>query len=248
MSYSTAHLIFERYLTKAGLTHKGYSLHALRHTFCQWASQCRYADWVSSTIDGHTSLDVTRRYARLTDKDSGRRVLQSDDYYRKGEIDAITDSIIRYRRFFEEKECLTDTVKNYLHGLKHFVLWLDVPIETVTYKKIGAYIDYLLCKRLKPKTINCYLNGVCQFYHYFSDEEGIQMSTRWRNRISWSCEGASQTSERWADRKSSLIIWKDGGIGLCSWLCSAAAYGWRKWLIFLLVTLILNAECCSSRM
>ena len=33
MSYSTAHLIFERFLTKAGLTHKGYSLHALRHTF-----------------------------------------------------------------------------------------------------------------------------------------------------------------------------------------------------------------------
>jgi site-specific recombinase XerD len=62
-----------------------------------------------------------------------------------------------------------------LHGLKHFVLWLDVPIETVTYKKIGAYIDYLLCKRLKPKTINCYLNGVCQFYHYLSDEEGIQI-------------------------------------------------------------------------
>lgn len=33
MAYSTARLIFEKYLTKAGLTHKGYSLHALRHTF-----------------------------------------------------------------------------------------------------------------------------------------------------------------------------------------------------------------------
>jgi site-specific recombinase XerD len=62
-----------------------------------------------------------------------------------------------------------------LHGQKHFVLWLDVPIEMVTHKKIGAYIDYLLCKRLKPKTINCYLNGVCQFYHYLSDEEGIRI-------------------------------------------------------------------------
>jgi len=68
-----------------------------------------------------------------------------------------------------------NTVKNYLHSLKHFVLWLDVPIETVTYRKIGTYIDYLLGQRLKPKTINCYLNGVCQFYHYLTDEEGIQI-------------------------------------------------------------------------
>jgi integrase/recombinase XerD len=33
MSYSTARAIFVRYLVKAGLADKGYSLHALRHTF-----------------------------------------------------------------------------------------------------------------------------------------------------------------------------------------------------------------------
>jgi site-specific recombinase XerD len=59
--------------------------------------------------------------------------------------------------------------------LKHFVLWLDVPVETVTYRKMIAYIDYLISQRLKPKTINCYLNSVCQYYHYLSDEEGIQL-------------------------------------------------------------------------
>ena len=68
-----------------------------------------------------------------------------------------------------------NTVKNYLSGLKHFVLWLDVPIEDVTYRKITEYIDELLGKRLRPKTINCYLNTVCQFYHYLSDEEGIHV-------------------------------------------------------------------------
>ena len=57
--------------------------------------------------------------------------------------------------------------------MKHFVLWLDAPIEGVTYRKIVGYMDYLLSKRLKPKTINCYLNSVCQFYHYLSEEEGI---------------------------------------------------------------------------
>ena len=68
-----------------------------------------------------------------------------------------------------------NTVKSYLNGLKHFVLWLDAPIETVTYRKIGVYMDDLLGKRLKPKTVNCYLNSVCQFYHYLCEEEEIQI-------------------------------------------------------------------------
>jgi len=66
-----------------------------------------------------------------------------------------------------------NTVKNYLNGLKLFVIWLDVPIEETTYRKIMAYMDYLLGKRLKPKTVNCYLNSVCQFYHYLSEEEEV---------------------------------------------------------------------------
>lgn len=60
-----------------------------------------------------------------------------------------------------------------MNGLKLFVIWLDVPIEETTYRKIVAYMDYLLGKRLKPKTVNCYLNSVCQFYHYLSEEEEV---------------------------------------------------------------------------
>ena len=66
-----------------------------------------------------------------------------------------------------------NTVKNYLNGLKLFVIWLDVPIEETTYRKIIEYMDYLLGKRLKPKTVNCYLNSVCQFYHYLAEEEEV---------------------------------------------------------------------------
>jgi len=88
---------------------------------------------------------------------------------------AITDSIINYRRFLKRRNFSPNTVKSYLNGLKNFVLWLDAPIETVTYRKIGAYMDDLLGKRLKPKTVNCYLNSVCQFYHYLCEEEGIQL-------------------------------------------------------------------------
>jgi site-specific recombinase XerD len=85
----------------------------------------------------------------------------------------ITDAIIRYRRFLKRMNISPNTVKNYLNGLKLFVIWLDVPIEETTYRKIIAYMDYLLSKRLKPKTVNCYLNSVCQFYHYLSEEEEV---------------------------------------------------------------------------
>ena len=73
----------------------------------------------------------------------------------------------------KRKNVSPNTVKNYLNGLKLFVIWLDVPIEETTYRKIVAYMDYLLDKRLKPKTVNCYLNSVCQFYHYLAEEEEI---------------------------------------------------------------------------
>jgi site-specific recombinase XerD len=85
----------------------------------------------------------------------------------------ITDAIIRYRRFLKRRNVSPNTVKNYLNGLKLFVIWLNVPIEETTYWKIVAYMDYLLGKRLKPKTVNCYLNSVCQFYHYLSEEEEV---------------------------------------------------------------------------
>ncbi|MBU1399351.1 MAG: tyrosine-type recombinase/integrase [Proteobacteria bacterium] len=87
----------------------------------------------------------------------------------------ITDAIIRYRRFLKRRNVSPNTVKSYLNGLKHFVLWLDVRIEEVTHRKMTEYIDCLLSQRLRPKTINCYLNTVCQFYHYLNEEEGVQI-------------------------------------------------------------------------
>ncbi len=68
------------------------------------------------------------------------------------------------------------TVKNYLNQLRHFVLWVDVPIEEVTYHKVSAYIDHLLDRRLKPKTINCHLQSIRGFYHYLYYEEEIKIA------------------------------------------------------------------------
>jgi site-specific recombinase XerD len=62
-----------------------------------------------------------------------------------------------------------------LNALKHFVIWLDMPIEDVTQTKVSRYIDYLIAKRLKPKTINCHLNSIRQFYHYLREDEHMQV-------------------------------------------------------------------------
>ncbi len=66
-------------------------------------------------------------------------------------------------------------MKNYLNTLKHFVLWLNVPVEEVVNKDILHYIDFLMRKRLKPKTINCHLISIRGFYEYLYDEEDIRI-------------------------------------------------------------------------
>lgn len=89
---------------------------------------------------------------------------------------AITDAIINYRRFLKRKNCSMHTVRNYMSTLKQFVLWVDVPIEQVTHKTVLSFIDYLLDKRLKPKTINCYLNSIRGFYEYLIEEEQVSIT------------------------------------------------------------------------
>ena len=86
---------------------------------------------------------------------------------------AITNAIINYRRFLKRKNCSKHTLTNYMSTLKQFVLWVDVPIEQVTHKTVLSFMDHLLDKRLKPKTINCYLNSIRGFYEYLIEEEQV---------------------------------------------------------------------------
>jgi site-specific recombinase XerD len=60
-----------------------------------------------------------------------------------------------------------------MNNLKHFVLWLPVPIENATSRNILEFIDFLRDKRLKAKTINCYLQSIRGFFDYLNDEEEI---------------------------------------------------------------------------
>ena len=89
---------------------------------------------------------------------------------------AITDSIINFRRFLKRRNYSKYTIRNYMNTLTYFVLWIDVPIEEVSHKKLLAFIDHLLDKRLKPKTINCYLDSIRGFYDYLINEEQVAIT------------------------------------------------------------------------
>jgi integrase/recombinase XerD len=107
MAYSTARLIFEQYIEKAGLAHKGYSLHALRHTFASELLNAGMRIECLQPLMGHTSLDVTRRYARLTDKTREEEYFRAMTIIERGEIDGHYRCDHQVQAFLEENEHLT---------------------------------------------------------------------------------------------------------------------------------------------
>ncbi|MBT8352411.1 MAG: tyrosine-type recombinase/integrase [Deltaproteobacteria bacterium] len=68
LSYTAARMMFVRYLNKADLLSKGYSLHCLRHTFATELLNAGMSLPCLQQLLGHSSIEMTLRYARLTDK------------------------------------------------------------------------------------------------------------------------------------------------------------------------------------
>ena len=84
MSYSTARSRFEKYIVKAGLTHKGYTLHTLRHTFATELLNAGMRLECLQVLLGHRNIEETRRYARLTDKTREEEYFKAMASNRKG--------------------------------------------------------------------------------------------------------------------------------------------------------------------
>jgi site-specific recombinase XerD len=74
------------------------------------------------------------------------------------------------------------TVKTYLHAIRGFVLWLDVPVEEAGYGDVLRYIDHLLDRGLKATAINLHLSGMRQFYDYLGREEGVEVTNPVKQR------------------------------------------------------------------
>jgi len=68
LGYSTARYLFVKYLKKAGLENRGYTVHSLRHTFASELLNAGMRLECLQQLLGHHNIEMTRRYARLTDK------------------------------------------------------------------------------------------------------------------------------------------------------------------------------------
>jgi site-specific recombinase XerD len=76
LCYAAVRNRFTKYLDKAGLAGKGYTIHCLRHTFASEMLNAGLRLEVLQQLLGHSSLEVTRQYARLTDR------TREEEYFR----------------------------------------------------------------------------------------------------------------------------------------------------------------------
>ena len=87
LCYSAARMRFVRYLKKARLLHKGYTVHCLRHTYASELLNAGMRLEVLQQLLGHEDIEITRRYARLTDRTREEEYFRAMAKIEKGEID-----------------------------------------------------------------------------------------------------------------------------------------------------------------
>lgn len=87
LCYSTGRSRFVKYLKKAGLEQKGYTAHCLRHTFASELLNAGMRLECLQQLLGHQDIEVTRRYARLTDKTREQEYFRAMALIEKGGID-----------------------------------------------------------------------------------------------------------------------------------------------------------------
>ena len=76
LTYGAARNVFMKYVRKAGLSERGYTLHRLRHSFASELLNAGMRLECLQPLLGHTRIEMTRRYARLTDKS------REEEYFR----------------------------------------------------------------------------------------------------------------------------------------------------------------------
>jgi len=104
MSYANARLVFAKYLAKAGLSHRGYTLHCLRHTCASELLNAGMRLECLQQLLGHSTIEMTRRYARLTDKTRETDYFRAMSKIERGEIDGSYQLDPELPEVFEKKE------------------------------------------------------------------------------------------------------------------------------------------------
>jgi site-specific recombinase XerD len=106
MSYNNARVRFKDCLTRAGLAHKGYSLHCLRHTFAtELLNAGMHLEGVQQLL-GHSNLEMTLRYARLSDRSREEQYFKAMAIIEREASDGLDQRDRQLPSLFEASELL----------------------------------------------------------------------------------------------------------------------------------------------
>ena len=106
LSYPAARMMFMKYIDKAGLSQKGYTLHSLRHTYATELLNAGMPIEVLEKLLGHTSLEATRRYARLKDKTKEEEYFKAMAIIERRQKDGYESCDRELQEIFEETQLL----------------------------------------------------------------------------------------------------------------------------------------------
>jgi site-specific recombinase XerD len=106
LSYPAARMMFVKYIDRAGLSDKGYTLHSLRHTYATDLLNAGMPLEVLEKLMGHMSLDVTRRYARLKDKTKEEEYFKAMAIIERRQKDGYEPCDLELQALFEETQLL----------------------------------------------------------------------------------------------------------------------------------------------
>lgn len=111
LTYAGARIMFCKYLEKANISHKGYTLHCLRHTNASSLLNAGISLECLRELLGHTSVEVTRRYARLTNTTREKEYFKAMGKIERGEIDGYYKLDPELQAIFEKKKLFSQDCK-----------------------------------------------------------------------------------------------------------------------------------------
>jgi integrase/recombinase XerD len=86
LCYEAAREMFHNYLVKAGLSQRAYTLHCLRHTFASELLNAGMRLECLQQLLGHSNIEMTRRYARLTDNTRKEEYFKAMEIIERGQL------------------------------------------------------------------------------------------------------------------------------------------------------------------
>jgi integrase/recombinase XerD len=106
ISYVTAWNVMRNILNRAGLSDKGYSLHSLRHTFATDMVNAGMRLEVLQQLLGHQEIEMTMRYAKITDLTREHEYFKAMDRIELGGHYEHRRVNTQLQRVFEKKKLL----------------------------------------------------------------------------------------------------------------------------------------------